>query len=146
VTVSRLHEQVQRFGASFNVMDFSPPDELRSSKKALAIAEFARDQGALEPYRRAVFEAHWRLRMNIDSEADLAQIAERAGLEPEAALAAANDPVYLERLNAKQAAARQQGVSGIPTFVMGNQRVTGCQPLAVLAAAAERAGAARRSP
>ena len=36
------------------------------------------------------------------------------------------------------------GVTGIPTFDLGELRVVGCQPYEVLAAAAEQAGARRR--
>ena len=58
--------------------------------------------------------------------------------------AAADDPAYLDLVDEKQAEARAQGVTGIPTFIFGKHRVIGCQPYEHLADAAERSGAVRR--
>jgi predicted DsbA family dithiol-disulfide isomerase len=139
-----LHERTRRFGAQFGVASFDPPDVLVNSRRALALAELARDRKVLEPYRHAAFEAHWRGRKNLESDADLRELAASVGLDPDAALSAADDPAYLARVDEKQADARAQGVSGIPTFFFGDVRVVGCQPLEALARAAERAGAKRR--
>jgi len=38
------------------------------------------------------------------------------------------------------------GVTGIPTFVIGDRGVVGCQPYDVLARFAESAGARKRTP
>lgn len=53
VPLDLLHARTRRFGASFGVEDFQPPDWLRNSRMALAIAEHARDEGRLEPWRQA---------------------------------------------------------------------------------------------
>jgi predicted DsbA family dithiol-disulfide isomerase len=139
-----LHERTKRFGASFGVLDFQPPDWLTNSRMALAIAEHARDERRLEPFRQAAMEAHWRQAKNLEDPEHLAAIAAAAGLEPERALAAATDPDLLERVDARQAEARQHGVRGIPTFVFGSEHVVGCQPYEAVLAAALRAGVARR--
>lgn len=140
-----LHERTRRFGSQFGVADFDPPDVLVNSRRALAMAELARDRNVLEPYRHAAFEAHWRRHKNLESDADLRELAASVGLDPAEALAAADDPAFLDRVDEKQADARAQGVSGIPTFFFGDVRVVGCQPLEALARAAERAGAKRRT-
>ena len=139
-----MHERTKRFGAQFGVSGFEPPDRLQSSRRALAIGEYAREQGILEAYRRAVFDAHWRRAKNLERDADLEEIALEVGLPADNALAAADDPVYLSRVDEKQAEARAQGVTGIPTFFFDKYRVVGCQPFEVLADAAERSGAVRR--
>jgi predicted DsbA family dithiol-disulfide isomerase len=135
-----MHERVKSFGASFGVLDFQPPDWLTNSRMALAIAEHARDHGKLEPFRQAAMQAHWRQGKNLEKPDDLREVARTAGLEPEAALAAATDPDLLERVDARQAEAKRAGVRGIPTFVFGSEHVVGCQPYEALAAAALRAG------
>ncbi len=61
------------------------------------------------------------------------------------ALAATADPALLARVDAARARALEAGVTGIPTFDIGPLRVVGCQPYEVLAAAARKAGAGRRS-
>lgn len=139
-----LHARTKAFGAQFGVRDFDPPDRLRNTRRALAMAEYARDQGQLEAFRKAAFDAHWRRGKDLEADADLREIAESVGLPAGAALRAADDRVMLERVDARQAAARKSGVSGIPTFDFENVRVSGCQPFEVLAEAARRAGAKPR--
>jgi predicted DsbA family dithiol-disulfide isomerase len=139
-----LHERTKRFGATFGVRDFQPPDWLSNSRMALAIAEHARDEGRLEPFRQAAMQAHWRAGKNLENREDLSAIAVAAGLDPGRALAAAAEPALLARVDARQAEAKAQGVRGIPTFAFGAERVVGCQPYEAVLAAALRAGAVRR--
>lgn len=144
VNLDALHARTQRFAAGFGVTNFRPPDHLHNTRRALAIAELARDEGALDRYRHAAFDANFRLGKNLEDDADLRELATLAGLDPERALAAADDPETLERVDARQAKARAEGVTGIPTFVFGTERVVGCVPYETLQAAALRAGATPR--
>jgi predicted DsbA family dithiol-disulfide isomerase len=143
--LAAMHERTKRFGASFGVLDFQPPDWLANTRKALAIAEYARDEGKLEPFRKAAMNANWRQGKNLEDDADLAAVALVAGLDPRRALPAAAEPALLARVDARQAEARRGGVHGIPTFVFGEIQIVGCQPYEALAAAAERAGVRRRA-
>jgi predicted DsbA family dithiol-disulfide isomerase len=144
VNLDALHAQTQRFAAGFGVTDFRPPDHLHNSRRALAIAELARDEGALDAFRHAAFDANFRHGKSIELDPDLREVSTLAGLDPERALAAADDPEYLERVDARQARARAEGITGVPTFVFGNERVVGCLPFETLRAAALRAGAVER--
>ena len=145
VDLPSLHERTRRFASRFGVTGFDPPNVLHNSRRALAIAELARDRGALDAFRKAAFDAHWRAGKNLESDTDLRELASSVGLDPDEALAAADSPALLARVDAKQADARAQGVSGIPTFVFGDQvAVVGCQPYEALEAAALQAGAQRR--
>jgi predicted DsbA family dithiol-disulfide isomerase len=139
-----LHARTKAFGAQFGVQDFEPPDRLRNTRRALAMAEYAREQGVLDAFRKAAFDAHWRGGKDLEADADLRELAASVGLDADAALRAADDRSMLERVDARQAAARKSGVSGIPTFDFENVRVSGCQPFDVLAEAARRAGAKPR--
>jgi predicted DsbA family dithiol-disulfide isomerase len=141
-----LHERTRRFGARFGVARFDPPDTLRNSRRALAIAELARDRGVLPTFRSAAFEAHWRQGKNLEDDADLAALAASVGLDADEALAAADAPAQLARVDARQAEARAEGIRGVPTFVFNPDgerpvAVVGCQPYEALADAARRAGA-----
>jgi predicted DsbA family dithiol-disulfide isomerase len=143
-----LHERTKRFAASFGVTGFEPPNMLRNTRRALAVAELARDRDRLAPFRAAAFRAHWREGRNLEDLTDLAAVAASAGLDPAEATAAADATPLLARVDARQAAARAEGVRGIPTFVfLGEQRretVVGCQTYEILAAAAARAGVSAR--
>jgi predicted DsbA family dithiol-disulfide isomerase len=136
---------VKSFAAGFGIADLAPPLRLASTRRALAAAEHARDAGRLEGFRAAAFDAYWRRGRGLESDAELSAIAEEAGVEPARALAAAEDPAMLARVDAARLAAREAGVTGIPTFEFGASRVVGCQRYEVLAEAARRAGARRRA-
>src|SRR5262249_13388339 len=129
-----LHERTRRFGTEFGVVGFTSPDRLQNTRRALAIAERARETGCLEAFRRAVFDAHWRGGKNVENDLDLGEIASSVGLESNSALVRADDPDMLRRVDQRQAHARAAGITGIPTFEIGSRRVVGCQPYPLLAA------------
>jgi predicted DsbA family dithiol-disulfide isomerase len=139
-----MHERTKRFAASFGVTGFEPSNWLWNSRKALAVAEYARDAGKLEPFRQIVMNAHWREGKSLERDEDLAAMAAGAGLDVAGALAAATDVALLARVDARQADAREHGVRGIPTFVFEDLAVVGCQPYEALAETAARAGVVRR--
>ena len=130
-----------QFAAGFGVTGLVVGDRIPNTTAPLAVAEFARDQGRLHPFRRAAMEAYWRRGQDLEQPATLSACAEAAGRDPALALAAAADPAYLARVEAMGAEARRAGVTGIPTLLVGKRRVVGCQPYPVLAAAAEAEGA-----
>ena len=136
---------VQSFAASFGIRDVVPPRVLASTRRFHAAAQHARDAGRLAAFRIAGFDAHWRRGRGVESDDDLAAVAREAGLDPAAAVAAASDPAMLARVDAARAEAEAAGVTGIPTFDVGPTRIVGCQRYEVLAEAARRAGARRRS-
>ena len=140
----QLKSGLREFAASFGVENLDLPERLPNTRRALAIAEYAREQGKLEAFRDAAMHAHWREGKNLEDEHDLREIALCAGLEPEAALQARGADRYLQRVDAIREEATQIGVTGIPTFVLGRYGVVGCQPYDVIARAADRAGARRR--
>jgi predicted DsbA family dithiol-disulfide isomerase len=144
VPLSALHERTRRFAAGFGVTGFTPPDVLVNTRRALALAELARERGPLEPFRAAAFEAHWRQGKNLEDDGDLGLVAIAAGLPADEALRAADDPALLARVDQRQAEAREAGVTGIPTFIIAGEEVVGCQPYEALADAATRAGVRRR--
>jgi predicted DsbA family dithiol-disulfide isomerase len=141
----QLKRGLREFAASFGVTDLELPDHMPNTRRALAIAEYAREQGKLAMFRDAAMHAHWREGKKLEDEHDLRDIALRAELKPEAALQAMDAERYLQRVDAIREEATQIGVTGIPTLVIGRYGVVGCQPYEVIAQAAERAGARRRS-
>lgn len=140
-----MREYMRGFAARFGIEDMATPDRLPNTRRALAMAEYARDHDRLEVFRDAAMDAHWRRGENLEADADLREIAARAGLDSDEALRAADDPTYQTRVDAIRAEASGQGVTGIPTFVVGEETIVGCQPYEVLAAAARRAAQVRRA-
>jgi predicted DsbA family dithiol-disulfide isomerase len=148
-----MHAYVKSFAAGFGIVDLSPPERLANTRRALAVAELAREGGRLVAFNAAAYDAYWRRGEGIESDAELAAIAARAGLDREAAVAAARDPALLARVDAARREAMRAGVTGIPTFdvepdapggARASTRVVGCQRYEVLVDAVRRAGARRR--
>jgi predicted DsbA family dithiol-disulfide isomerase len=150
--VASIKEHLYEFAAGFGVTGIRHPDHISNTRRVLAIAELARDRGRLEAFREAGMVGYWREGRDLEDDADLRAIAAGVGLSPDEALAAADNPAMLARVDGRQADARRLGVTGIPTFVFGGaergeadtEAIVGCQPYDVLAAAARRAGARPR--
>lgn len=141
-----MRARMAQFAASFGVREMKHPTRLPNTRRALAIAELARERGLFDAYRDSAMRAHWRDGLDLEKDEDLAEIARRAGLDPKESLAASRDERYLDRIDAIRAEANSIGVTGIPTFIFGEEvGVVGCQPYEVLASAAEEAGARKRS-
>lgn len=113
---------------------------LPNTRKALAIAEFARDQGKLDKFRTLVMEAHWKDGKDIEDDATLREIATQAGLDAEAALASSKDPEYLKRVDERRAEFKQVPTGGVPTFVIGDEVIEGCKPYEIIAESLVRVG------
>lgn len=142
--VESMREYMRTFAAKFGLEDMGSPTRISNTRRALAISEFAREQGKLDAFRDTAMEAYWREDLNLEDDTDLRTVATRVGLTPDEALRAADDKEYLRRVDAMRAEATQMGVTGIPTFFIGDECVVGCQPYEALAASAERAGAIRK--
>jgi predicted DsbA family dithiol-disulfide isomerase len=143
---------VKEFAAGFGITDLRQPRVLANTRRAMAVARLAREQGKLERFSAAAYDAYWREGQGLESDDELAAIARRAGLEPADAVAAARDPALLAVVDAARRASIAAGVTGIPTFDFGpgpgaagaGARVVGCQRYEVLADAVRRAGGRRR--
>jgi len=140
----QVKRNLREFAASFGVTDLELPDHRPNTRRALAIAEYARELGKLDVFRDAALHAHWRGGKKLEDEQDLGDITLRAGLEPKVALQAMVAAQYLQRVDAVREEASSIGVTGIPTFVIGRYGVVGCQPYEGITQAAERAGVSRR--
>ena len=136
---------VRAFAAGFGISDLVPPTRLASTRRIHAVAQRARDEGRLEAFRVAAYDAYWRRGRGLESDDELAAVAREAGLDPGPAVAAAVDLAALARVDAARREARAAGVTGVPTFDLGSARIVGCQRYEVLADAARRAGARRRA-
>jgi predicted DsbA family dithiol-disulfide isomerase len=139
-----LRDYLVKFAAEFGIDDMKPPARMPRTRRSLAVAEFARDHGRLNEFRTLTMDAHWKDGKDIEDTAVLGGLAAAAGLDPGAAIAAADNVAYLKRVDDTRLEYKRVGVGGIPTFVFGSQVVEGCRPYRALAAIARRAGARAR--
>ncbi len=136
-------EYMRNFAGGFGV-EMGSPERAPNTRRALAVAEHARDQGLLREFWDAAMDAHWNGGRDLTDEETLRQIAVDVGLDPDAAAAALHDEAMATRLDAQRERAAEAKVAAIPAFLIGDERIVGCQPYERIAAAAERAGARRR--
>ena len=138
-----MAEYMKNFAAQFGIHDFNQRDRIPNTRRALALAEVAREEGRLEPYRQRAMHAHWRDGMDLESDDDLRTIALDAGL-PDDAVERSRDPKYLQRIDAIREEANAIGVEGIPTFILDRYGFSGAQSYENFVRLAERAGARKR--
>lgn len=139
-----MREHLIAFAKEFGITDMKQQPHVANTRKAIAIAEYARDQGKLQEFRYAGMDAYWRDGKNIEDDAVLRELAAGVGLDPDAALAATTDRKYTDRIDARRREANKVGVTGIPTFVIGDQGVVGCQPFEVLEGFVVEVGGAKK--
>jgi predicted DsbA family dithiol-disulfide isomerase len=143
--VKQMAEYMKTFAARFGIDDFRQPERIPNTRRALAIAEVARDEGRLDPYRKRAMDAHWKDGMNLEDDNDLRRIALDAGLSGDAVERSKSDSQYLARVDAIREEASEMGVRGIPTFVIGKDGLSGAQPYEAFVDFATKAGAKRRT-
>jgi len=139
-----MAEYMKNFAAQFGIDDFRQRDRIPNTRRALALAEVAREEGKLEPYRQRAMHAHWRDGLDLENDGDLHTIARDAGLS-EDAVEKSKDVTYLRRIEGIRDEANAIGVEGIPTFVIGRFGFSGAQTYDAFVRLAEKAGARKRS-
>lgn len=139
-----MRDHLRQFAAGFGIPNLESPPRMANTRRVLAVAEYARDHGKLDVFRDAAMHRYWRDHAGVETDEDLRTLAEKAGLNVEEALSAADDPVFQQRLDDVAAEGKRKGVTGIPSFFIGPYFVVGCQPYEVLAEAVRRAGGQKR--
>jgi predicted DsbA family dithiol-disulfide isomerase len=142
--LSVMSEHLKAVAAHFGIEDFRQSDRIPNTRRALALAEVARDEGKLDAYRERAMKAHWSDGMDLENDDDLATIARDAGLSADAVARSKSDPRYLQRVDEAREEAAHIGVQGIPTFILDRYAVSGAQSYEVFRQLAEKAGAEKR--
>lgn len=112
-----------------------------NSHYALLLAEAAKDDGAgtFYPLHRRLFEAYFVEGRDLGDPETLTELARDAGVPRATRDRAWGDGGYELRLQQNLAAARKAGITGTPTFLIGERRLEGAQPTEKLRAAAQEA-------
>ncbi|MFQ5815072.1 MAG: DsbA family protein [Candidatus Hydrothermarchaeaceae archaeon] len=128
---TNVESSVQRLAREANV-ELRSPSVIANSKAAIEIAEFAKMKGRFREYNSAVFKAYWQEGKNIGDPEVLFDIVGRIGLDVEEIRG------YLESGEARRQIAgyleevRRLGITGVPTFIVGDKMIVGAQPYEVL--------------
>lgn len=103
-----------------------------NSRLAQEMGKWAEDQGRGDAFHQAVFLAYFQRGENIARRPVLIQICSAVGLDPAAAKAALDQRSYRQAVDLDWQRSRQMGVTAVPTFVLGGQRLVGAQSYAAL--------------
>lgn len=141
----QMAEHMKNFAARFGIADFRQRERIPNTRRALALAEVARDEGRLDAFRARAMAAHWKEGRDLENDDELRAIARDARLSDDAVERSVSDPAYVQRIDAIRDEANAIGVEGIPTFIIGNAALSGCQPYDTLAGFANQAGARKRT-
>lgn len=110
-----------------------------STRRAHECTEYARSRGKLLEFHHAVLERYWSHGDDIHDWAVLMGCAASAGLDPVEMKAEVEAGRWRDEMEAGLEAARQLGVSAVPTFIVGNKFVIqGAQEARVFRQAFER--------
>jgi len=93
-----------------------PPGWPPNTLAAMRACAWAGEEFARVAFRRAFADGQ-----DLAGRAVLAQVAEEAGVDPRAMLAAIETPEVKDRLKAATAAAWERGVTGVPTVLAGGR-------------------------
>jgi len=104
-----------------------PPELLMNSRLSLEAAEFAKEAGAGEAFEERAYRAYFQEGRNIGDAGVLADLASEAGLARAELTHALESHCYSLKLKNTALAANQRGVSGVPTFFVGQFPMVGAQ-------------------
>jgi predicted DsbA family dithiol-disulfide isomerase len=103
-----------------------------NSRLAQELGKWADTQPGGEAVHDALFRAYFVDGKNIGDPAVLLEIARHVGLDEAQAREVLEERTHKAAVDADWDKSRQYGVSGVPTFVVGNQGVVGAQPYEAL--------------
>ncbi|MGC2305250.1 DsbA family oxidoreductase [Candidatus Binatus sp.] len=131
----------ERITAMADAVGFSmkPPAVLTNSRAALAATEFARESGRDEALEERIYRAYFNDGENIGDASVVTRLAREAGIDASEVAGAIKSPKYEMRLKNNSLAANQRGVSGVPTFFIGEYPLVGAQNLDAMRAILKRA-------
>jgi predicted DsbA family dithiol-disulfide isomerase len=131
-----VYPLAERMGVPIRLPAVSPQPYTRLAFEGL---EFAKDHGAADEYNSGVMRGFFQGSEDIGDPEVLIRITSAAGLKPDAFRIALEQRTYADRVSRLLRHANEDvQVTGVPLFVIGNQRMSGVQSKAALESAIER--------
>ena len=131
-----VYPLAERMVVAIRLPSVSPQPYTRLAFEGL---EFAKDHGAADEYNSGVMRAFFQQSQDIGDPEVLTRIASEAGLQPDAFRSALDQRIYADRVARLLRHANEEvQVTGVPLFVIGNQRLSGVQSKAALESVIER--------
>ena len=105
---------------------------------ALEATEYAQQHGKFLEFHHAAYKAFWEDRQDIGEMEILHKVGHEVGLDADDMVKSLEEGIYAKEVMAQYQEALGYGISGIPTFLVGNLLFTGAQPYDTFKMAMER--------
>lgn len=127
--MSPAHERLRTMAADAGLgMVF--PDIIPNTRRALEATEYARVQGRLEPFHRAVAHRYYGEGLDVNDWAVVGSAATEVGLDAAEMRREVDAGAFRIALDQSIAEARSFGVTAVPTYVLdGRYAIVGAQPI-----------------
>lgn len=132
---SQMWLNVERLAKESGI-EIRPPTVMANSSLAMIAVEYARKENLFEAFHDAVFRAYWQEGKNIGDIKVLLEVAKTIGLDP----LGLNTYFKENAIEKHSRSALDHPVSGVPTFVIGDETVVGAQPYKVIRETFSKAG------
>lgn len=136
--MARLRDKAAELG-----LPFGERKKTYNSRLSQELGLWAEEKGKGELFHMAAFHAYFAEGKNIAKIPVLVELASSVGLPKEEAALVLSKRVYKQAVDADWKLARMMGITAVPTFVIGSDRVVGAQPYEVLSRFVEAHGGRR---
>ncbi len=120
VKIPLVRQDIKRWCRKLAI-PFNPPPFTTDPTRAGAASLLAEREGRLRDFVIAVMHAEWGEGRDIGEAEVLGEVAEQVGLDPDAVIAAADDPANRHKLAAHAELAEQNGIFGVPSFAVDQE-------------------------
>ncbi|BHH81948.1 hypothetical protein LA52FAK_02370 [Desulforhopalus sp. 52FAK] len=120
--ITQLRKTAQSLDLPFNARP-----KTYNSRLAQELGLWAEDKGYGDAFHMAAFHAYFADGINLALQPELLTIAEKVGLNREEAEEVLNNRSYKQRVDRDWADSRLKSVTAVPTFIMGQHKLTGAQ-------------------
>jgi predicted DsbA family dithiol-disulfide isomerase len=125
--VGQLQETARSLGLEFNARP-----KTYNSRLAQELGLWAEEIGHGDAFHKAAFHAYFAEGINLALIPELLTIVKKIGLNVDDAQQVLSDRVYKPHVDRDWADSRLKAVTAVPTFIMGQHKLTGAQNYEIL--------------
>ena len=133
-------KRLKRVAASLS-LPLGPRTKTYNTRQAQELAKWAESQGKGDEFHDAVFRAYFADGKNIAKVDALVGLAASMGLPADEARRVIQARSFRGAVDADWARSQALGITAVPTFIVGDQRIVGFQPYEALAQLVTGSGA-----
>ncbi|MRS03129.1 hypothetical protein EG832_07890 [bacterium] len=143
VDIPVIQQRLKRAAESLG-LPLSDRTKTYNSRLAQELAKWAEFKGEGDKFHDAVFKAYFADGKNIARTDELVSLATSVGLPENEARRVIKARTFREAVDADWERSHLMGITAVPTFVLGEQKITGFQPHEILEDFLNRCGLKKR--